>query len=692
MRFSTVVWVLLGCFAILVAVIVGSIKTLGSARQYEEMLKTYVLETLGRELVVNGSFEIRSDLPPKLIVTDVVLRNTSALSRLEMVRIGHLEAEADLGALFLHTLKIRRIEATDVDLLMGKKEAGDANWDLSASSDLAPKEKERLDLPPFPGFSTLRNITIKRMRLIWRDDRFGNDRITFNDVFLTLPGDVGPVTIVARGLYDDMPFGLSGTAGGVRAVGSLLTGDERYPLRLRWQGRKTTAVVDGTIETDKAGDARLSLRLNMNGNDFPGVRWKKELSFPGPFSLSGNLEISSDRWEIHNTNIVMGMPDADMLQFRGKIMSLFPFREPEGRLSIRLASLRGLSTWAGIDFPPVGGVKAGVLVRKTKDGKTHFVVENGSFGSDSFTADLVADFNESAVRGRVALPRLDVGAWSDGWGGVRKENGSSDHFPGDIELDITAEEMIYRNLVARDGSMRVRIAGKEIAVRPLSLGVAEGRFEGWFLWDQMDNASLWLEGHDLNAGKILNDLDLSKAPLFGTARLSASLYAHGKDLSSLRSSIGGKIWFLAEKGRIPRLDAVQPLFPSETSFKCVASLAEVKDGVVNRMALMLDGQEMMLAGQGKIDFSKDGKADLIFIVREKGQMKRASRVVGLKGSIRSPDFVPLPHAPVAVPVLPIAEHGDFSPCLMAVAQKRSSESIPSVFKETPSGEKTRGKE
>ena len=689
MRFSTVIWMLLGCFAVLAAVIIGSIKTLGSAGQYKETLKAYIQGTFGREVIVNGTFEIRSDLPPKLIMTDVVLANKPGMSRPGMMRIGHLEAEADLGALFLHTLKIRRIEATDVDLLLERNEAGVANWDFPSFSDLPSSVMETLDLPPFPGLATLRKINIKRMRLAWRDDRLGNDHILFSDVFLTMPNDIAPINIVAKGVYDDTPFGLSGTVGGLRTLDSVLNGGDRYPLRLRWQGAKMTAVVDGAVKTGKAEDSRLSLRLRMNGNDFPGIRTNKEIPFPGPFSISGNLEITSDGWGLHKTDIALGMLDGDMLRYRGKIGSLFPLREPEGKLTVRLDSLRDISKWAGIDFPRVGPVKASISARKATNGRIRFVMENGTFGDDALNADLLADFVKGTLKGKIDLSRFHVDAWSDGWGHLREESSGNDRFSGGIELEISAKEIAFRKLAARDVGAKVRIAGKEIAVRPLSLLMDDGRIEGWFLWDRMDNASLWMEGNDLNAGKILGGLDVLNAPGLGTGRFFLTLNGRGEDMSSILSSAGGEIWLLGEKGRIPRLDALQPLLPSATSFECVASVAEVEDGAVRRMALMMDGQGMMLAGQGRVGLSENGKADLVFAVREKGQGKRPGRVVGLKGPVTAPVFVPLPHAPAAVPALPVVVGGDFSPCLMAVIQRRSPGTIPSVFRNASAAEEAR---
>ncbi len=233
-RFTTIVGIVLACLAVLAAVMIGSIKALGTAEEYQKVLKNHLRAALGRDVTIDGLIEIRSDLPPRLVLTNVSLANPPGSLNPDMIRIGRLEAEADLVALLFHQLKIRRMTVSDVDLFLERDQQGKANWGFSPlplSQEPNTAASSADDLPPFPDLLGLRAMNVRNLRVLWSDGQESREEAFFDEIFFRATDSVSPISVVARGTRGASPFRVSGTVGEMNALVKVLDQGGATPYR-----------------------------------------------------------------------------------------------------------------------------------------------------------------------------------------------------------------------------------------------------------------------------------------------------------------------------------------------------------------------------------------------------------------------------------------------------------------------------
>lgn len=685
MRFTTIVGIVLACLAVLAAVLIGSIKALGTAEEYRNVLKTQLRAALEREFVVNGTFEIRSDLPPKLVMTNVTLSNIPGASRSDMIRIGRLEAEADLLSLLFHELKIHRMTMSDVDVLLEKNEKDEANWNFPVLAPfLSQKDHPRQpsDLPEFPGLIDMTDMNIKRMRLAWLDDEHEPSDVFFDEMRFNAADRAAPVTVVSSGKRNDVPFNLSGTLGSMDALAGTLRGAGNYSVKLRAQSGEMTAVVDGSIDSKPDEESRFSAHLKMTGRKLTGLafRWRENWPFKGPFDVSGILEVSSAGWSLHKADIVMGTPDQALLRYRGKIQSLMPLQGVNGRLVVELRSLQKLSSWMGINFPDIGPVFVSAMAKGTAgEAETKFSIAAARFGAETFDASLAVDFQKASVAGKISLPRLRIDDAFFGWAWLQKERRVSRNFPDTIDLAVGIADFSFRDIPATNVAASVRIKAGKLEIDPFSLVVGDGQVAGKFSWNEKNEATLQLEGERIDLEKALPTAMKPKVLSQGSATFSTTLHARGDDLASLLLGIRGESWLSILDGQVAGNGGIPSLLPDKEGFRCLAAQADMEGGDMHKLALLMDGQATMLAAQGDIGFQEGGRFNLTFAVREKERPVKTTRIIGMRGSFAAPEILPLPHVPAMIPALPGVDGSALSPCLRGVARKRPSEKIPQIF-------------
>ena len=139
MRLRTVILLIVAVLVVLPLGAVGYFLTLGPD-DLKQLIVARVAAQTGRQMVINGQFDLDLSLTPSLSAEDITFQNAPWGSRPEMARVGHVEVQLDLMPLFGGTLDITRILLKDADILIETDAAGRSNLDFGETTPAPARE------------------------------------------------------------------------------------------------------------------------------------------------------------------------------------------------------------------------------------------------------------------------------------------------------------------------------------------------------------------------------------------------------------------------------------------------------------------------------------------------------------------------------------------------------------------------
>ena len=184
---------------------------------YRAEVAAAVAEATGRPVTVEGRLSLAPSLRPKLVAEGVALGNPPGFSRPDMLRIGRLEAAAQLWPLLQGRIEIDRLELRHVDLLLERGPDGRGNWVLEGQpgggSSASPRIGEVVVSDSVLGWrqaDRTRSLRIGRLQA----------RLDQGEVAATFEGDAEgtPIRLDGRFLAPPRREGDSGSAVAARGL------------------------------------------------------------------------------------------------------------------------------------------------------------------------------------------------------------------------------------------------------------------------------------------------------------------------------------------------------------------------------------------------------------------------------------------------------------------------------------------
>lgn len=163
---------------------------------YRDRVVAAVTEATGRAAAVEGELSLALSLRPRLVAEGVTLGNPPGFSRPEMLRIGRLEAQAQLWPLLRGRIEIDRLALDGVDLLLERGPDGRGNWSFAGDGGSSR--------PPLPRIGEL---LVRDAALGWRsDDRTRSFRLDRLDA----AERDGAIEAALTGVAEERPMRLKG--------------------------------------------------------------------------------------------------------------------------------------------------------------------------------------------------------------------------------------------------------------------------------------------------------------------------------------------------------------------------------------------------------------------------------------------------------------------------------------------------
>ncbi|MCG6929970.1 MAG: AsmA family protein [Desulfofustis sp.] len=283
-----------------------------SDEQYKAWITGAAKSATGRELSIDGEFEINLGTSLSLLARDVRFANAEWGSRNDMVTVGRLYAQVELLPLFKGVLDMT-VETDSPDILLETDADGTPNWvfaqpDATAAEKPQPgKEEGQKSRPLLPIKPYIRNLQVSNLVFAFNDQAGGTQLDAAVETFrIFVDGGQIPLDLAAH--FEGAPIVLTGSLGNL----DQWFDNEQTPVSL--QGRLSEAELE---ITGTAGpilpqpEANLDIVLSAAKLDtFSPFSQLAGVALPGleGFSAALNMAAAGGRLSVRDINLALNDP------------------------------------------------------------------------------------------------------------------------------------------------------------------------------------------------------------------------------------------------------------------------------------------------------------------------------------------------------------------------------------------------
>ena len=293
-------------FLLVITLLVGLLNLNPAALKGQ--FETWASDQLGRQLAVDGDFQLRLGPVTQVSASGVRLANADWGSQPEMLVADRVLLELNLWSLIQATTLIPRIEVEGLDVLLETSAEGLDNWDLELKQDEESVWPETpslvVELVSLPG-ARLRYVTPRLTRPL---------EVQFETLEQTQAPD-GMLVLSAGGQANDVALRLGASIG---PLPNFLKGEN---ISAAVEGKLGELTLDGRAEIDDLGtpaDTRLNFKVSGPDADYVTRTLGVRNLGTGPVSLDVNIAPAADRRGISGT--VAGVFGALTLDGSGELV------------------------------------------------------------------------------------------------------------------------------------------------------------------------------------------------------------------------------------------------------------------------------------------------------------------------------------------------------------------------------------
>ena len=542
-------------------------------------LQRAVSEKTGRELAIGGDLKVSLGWPaPRVHAQAVTFANPPWAKEKQMLAVDDVDFSIDLLELLARKLVFPEVRLTRPVVFLELAADGRKTWllDLDQSDESA-----RIPIG---------KLTLDQGRLGYDDAKLKTS-IRAN---ISTPGaNASGVVFSAKGLFKGLALAAKGSGGSVLALH-----DESapYPLKFDATVGGTGIKADGTVTSllkFSAVDMNLALRGDSLGLLYPlfGIAFPES----GAYAATGRIVHDGKMWRYE--------------KFAGHI---------------------GKSDIAGTLQFDHGGERPfmrGELVSK----QLHFDDLGPLIGAGAAP--------QPAARAGRMLP--DVPFKTERWGSV----------DADVTLRaatiLRAKKLPLENLVAH-----LKMQNSLLTLEPLDFGFAGGHLKSVIALDGRQKpiqAHARIAVRKLVLAKLFPTLNLTKTSI-GEVNGDFDLAGKGNSVGAMLATADGKVGLIVANGEVSKLlmeqiglhlvEILQLTLAGDKNVKlnCAVARFDVKGGVMQSNALLLDTEVSTITGSGSVDLGRE-KLDLTLVPKTKRSSPIALRgPIYVRGSFAQPEF------------------------------------------------------
>ena len=638
---------LIGVMGLIVAalVVVYILVTRYDFNSLKPQLVQAVKERTGRELTLGGDMTVRFGLTPALVMENVSLQNAPWGSRPELVTMKRFELQVALLPLLRGEMALKRLRLVEPDILIETDKSGQSNVVFVTSKPAAqttPKVPPQGDVT-LPAL-TVNQIQIDNGRLTYTDGRTGKTHTVALE-YLRAAGS-GPqdaVTVALQGTYNERPLKVEGTVGPLMA---LATPGKPWPLTMRVAMGEATVTVDGTFQ-DVLHARGLSMAITAQGPSIATIAQLADMrNIPelGPFRVSFTVTDAGGTIAVQQLEVEVGNADLARLTLAGAIQNVLAQQGIEVRFTLQGKDLGSLQQFTGTPFPLAGpfaisGQAADIGSKAYRLSQLQATFPNMDV---SGTAEVHLAGARPQLTARLSSEQVDLRpSLSPVPGPGRQQTRATapatkrdkvfSQEPlslgvlqlANATLEIYARQLLTPRLALDDLTLRLVLHDGHLIVQPLQARMGGGSLDGSVQLQprgQTTQVVLAVKMDQVDVGRIAKELQV-KDILEGKLAATIAVQGQGDSVAAIMAGLNGKTAVVLGKGRLDdmyiellgadlgaslfRLVNPRKQWQQVTEINCLVSRFDVRDGIAQSAALVLDTRNMSVVGEGQVNLKTE---------------------------------------------------------------------------------------
>jgi AsmA protein len=565
-----------------------------------------VTESTGRQLVINGDFQVHLGWPLLRVHTsNVTFANPGWARERQMVTLDEVDFSLDIPALLRRKIHVPdvRLNQPAVDLEINGQ--GQKNWLLDKQ-----QSDESTSIP-------IDRISVKQGRITFDDAREAT-RIRTDFSTPTANGQAGSAGIVfsVAGQYKRLPLSADGSGGPVLA---LQDDAQPYPLKINARVGKSGLIADGRI-TNLRQLSVIDMNIALSGESLALLYPMIGIALPetGPYRTQGRLVHQGKMWRYESFTGHIGHSDA-----AGTVQvdagSKRPFMHGELRFNV-------------LDLADLGPV---IGTSSTQD----ITVDKTPPPQDK--TDTAQTDEKSAKPVKTAghvLPSVPFE--TQRWNSV----------DADVKLHAKRIER-PKQLPIENLDTRLQMRDATLTLEPLDFGIAGGHLAGTVMLDGHEEpiqAHIKMNVSRFRLNRMFPTLKLEDTNV-GEINGAFDLKGHGDAVATMLGTANGKMSLIIASGEISRLmmesislhllEILQLKLTGDEKIRINCGVADfnVHNGTMNTNLLLLDTSITSIFGNGDINLSNERMNMVINQETKKTSPIALTSPIYIQGTFGDPD-------------------------------------------------------
>lgn len=605
----------------------------------------------GRELLIGGDIGLQVGFSPALTMDNVSLRNAPWGSRPEMIRIKRLELQVALLALVFGRAEVKRLALVEPDILIETDPGGRSNLtseELPVVSSPLPESDRPAPENATAGLS-IGELEILKGHVTYQDGQTGKTYTMAVDHLTALaPVPDGAITMRSNGAANGVAFAVSGTVGSLPA---LLGRDRPWPVNLAALVAGVTINLEGEVR-DALRAGEYTFKLEASGPSAADViRLIKGGTGPelGPFKVLAKLVGQKKSLAVDSFEVEVGLEELVAWRFTGHVKDLPARRGADIAFRVFGKDLSLVGRLAHRPVPIQGPFEVSGQVSDAAEQVYRFSGLKVTAGDNDLAGSLQLDLGAErpGITGTLSSNKLDLRPFMAGAkdGTPTAASSSRTESAGRVfsreplslaglqklnaNLQFEARQLLTPRLSIHQLAVSLMLEDGALTLNPLKAGLGGGSLNGRLALRPRGKAvagEVVVKAGQVDVDLVARELGLAERP-GGKLDLDCDLRGAGGSVAELMAGLNGKTLLVMSKGRINNkyLDllgadvsrSLLRLFnpfshpTSHVEINCLVSGFEIRGGMAQSTALVLDTNHTTVVGEGSINL-KTEELDLSF--------------------------------------------------------------------------------
>jgi uncharacterized protein involved in outer membrane biogenesis len=563
----------------------------------------------GRSVSITGHLHAQLwSATPTLTVTGVQVANPPWEVSRPLLQLKGLQVQIELRPLFTGHLILRRVEVDQPDLYLHQESSGRANW---SNADTAPLSPTRPAAKPF-NLPAIHELVIQSGTLVLLDDA---RRLRINGTIdaheHATVEDPQALHIQAQGTINTQPFMLEVSGGALLAVNP----EHPYPFKLSIRAAENQ--IDAGGEILKPFDlGQIQLQVAARGPDLAELFYLTQLALPNtpPYQLQAQINRDGQHFTVRDIKGQLGRSDIG------------------GSVDVDASHNRPMVT---------ANLESGHL----------YLADLGAVtGSRAATAGALDRANPGDAPAPVAMAK---GKPTMLFPDAHLATNRIRAMDGDVHFKATSIEA--GKVPFTQVSLHAMLKDGVLALDPVQFEMPQGRLSAAINIDAREaipRVRMDMHATDINLALLKGSGPASAAPLTGVLQARAVIKGRGDSVHNVMTDADGSFAAVIPHGDIRSafaeltgidLSGLGLLLTKDqrrAPIRCGVARFEVVDGTAQAQSIVLDTQNVLISGGGKINLGSEQLDLTLHGQPKKFHLVRVRAPVDIKGLISRPSFQP----------------------------------------------------